>query len=78
MPEKNENDIDISQALAELAKGEMTASALEEHLNAIESKVEELLAGVRAQDMLMESPETNGQTPEKNQDPEVNDAKQSR
>lgn len=56
----------------------MTASALEEHLNAIESKVEELLAGVGAQDMLMETPETNGQNPEKNQDPEVNDAKQSR
>lgn len=61
-----------------ISRGEMTASALEEHLNAIESKVEELLAGVGAQDMLMETPETNGQNPEKNQDPEVNDAKQSR
>ncbi|KAJ5583852.1 hypothetical protein N7450_006516 [Penicillium hetheringtonii] len=71
MSDKNENDIDISQ-------GEMTASALEEHLNAIESKVEELLAGVGAQDMLMGNPETNGQNPEKDQKSEIKDEKQSR
>ncbi|KAJ5748055.1 uncharacterized protein N7511_009751 [Penicillium nucicola] len=38
------SDFDISQALADLAKGEMTASALENNLSTIEGKVDELLA----------------------------------
>lgn len=45
----------------------MTASALEQHLNAIESKVEELLAGIpdggQGQDMSLSNPDTKGQDP---------------
>jgi hypothetical protein len=35
---------DCVQALKELAKGERTASALENHLDSLEKKIEELLA----------------------------------
>ncbi|KAJ5842344.1 uncharacterized protein N7525_000085 [Penicillium rubens] len=42
-------DFDLSKALADLAKGEMTASALENQLNAIESQVDELLASFEKQ-----------------------------
>jgi hypothetical protein len=45
----------------------MTASALEQHLNAIESKVEELLAGIpdggQDQDRTLSNPDTQGQDP---------------
>ncbi|KAF9247890.1 hypothetical protein DTO013E5_3153 [Penicillium roqueforti] len=44
-----DSDFDLSKALAELAKGEMTASALENHLSAIESQVDELLASFEKQ-----------------------------
>ncbi|KAJ5944927.1 hypothetical protein N7516_005095 [Penicillium verrucosum] len=42
-------DFDMAKALADLAKGEMTASALENHLNTIESKVDELLESFEKQ-----------------------------
>ncbi|KAJ5996535.1 hypothetical protein N7522_008195 [Penicillium canescens] len=48
-------DFDISQALADLAKGEMTASALENNLSAIESKVDELLAVFERQSAALET-----------------------
>lgn len=46
---KPDAEFDMAKALADLAKGEMTASALEDHLNTIESKVDELLASFENQ-----------------------------
>ncbi|KAJ5083845.1 hypothetical protein N7456_013272 [Penicillium angulare] len=37
-------DLDLAQALADVSKGEMTATALENHLSALESKIDEVLA----------------------------------
>ncbi|KAJ6155025.1 hypothetical protein N7470_005591 [Penicillium chermesinum] len=42
---------DLAQALADVAKGEMTASALENHLSALEDKMDELLALFDGQDV---------------------------
>ncbi|KAJ5514882.1 hypothetical protein N7463_004434 [Penicillium fimorum] len=46
---KIDADFDMAKVLADLAKGEMTASALENHLNTIESQVDELLASFEKQ-----------------------------
>ncbi|KAJ4380227.1 hypothetical protein N0V86_004536 [Didymella sp. IMI 355093] len=37
-------DADFAEAMKELARGERTASALENHLDSLEKKIEELLA----------------------------------
>lgn len=37
-------EADFAKAFQELAKGEQTATALENHLSALEAKIEELLA----------------------------------
>ncbi|KAJ5585344.1 uncharacterized protein N7459_005144 [Penicillium hispanicum] len=50
MPQSSADDFDISKALADLAKGEQTATALENHLNSLEGKVDELLAFFEGQD----------------------------
>ncbi|KAJ5385346.1 hypothetical protein N7517_003257 [Penicillium concentricum] len=46
---KPDADFDMAKVLADLTKGEMTASALENHLNTIESQVDELLASFEKQ-----------------------------
>lgn len=45
----------------------MAASALENHLNAIEGKVEELLAGIGDQDTPLPNSDTKDQEPETNE-----------
>ncbi|KAL1640310.1 hypothetical protein SLS58_006983 [Diplodia intermedia] len=42
-------DADLAQAFKDLARGEQTASALENHLDALEARLEELLAAADAQ-----------------------------
>lgn len=49
----------------------MTASALEDNLDAIESKVEELLAGFEDRSPSLLDPGTNGQKPEKDDNCEI-------
>ncbi|KAJ5626039.1 hypothetical protein N7510_002348 [Penicillium lagena] len=58
MPEDDLSSVDIAQTLADLARGEMTASALESHLNELEGKVEELLAGFERHDPSTDNPES--------------------
>ncbi|KAI9814730.1 MAG: hypothetical protein M1827_002996 [Pycnora praestabilis] len=40
------NDTDFAQAFKDLAKGEQTAAALENHLTSLERKIDDLLASV--------------------------------
>ncbi|KAJ5162839.1 uncharacterized protein N7500_004669 [Penicillium coprophilum] len=49
MMSNSDADFDMAKILADLAKGEMTASALENHLDTIESQVNELLASFENQ-----------------------------
>ncbi|KAJ5948404.1 hypothetical protein N7454_001711 [Penicillium verhagenii] len=44
MPAYDMPDLDLTQALTEISKGEVTATALENHLTALESKMDEILA----------------------------------
>lgn len=48
-PQGSAGDADLAQAFKDLARGEQTASALENHLDALEAKIEELLAAAGAQ-----------------------------
>ncbi|KAF4309609.1 hypothetical protein GTA08_BOTSDO02941 [Botryosphaeria dothidea] len=51
----------LAQAFKDLARGEQTASALENHLDALEAKIEELLAAAGAQQNA--SPQTASGSP---------------
>ncbi|KAJ9626595.1 hypothetical protein H2203_004228 [Taxawa tesnikishii (nom. ined.)] len=42
--DNSDGDADFAKALQELAKGERTAAALENHLTNLEARIEELLA----------------------------------
>ncbi|KAJ5430541.1 hypothetical protein N7491_007557 [Penicillium cf. griseofulvum] len=72
---KPDPDFDMAKVLADLAKGEMTASALENHLSNIESQVDELLASFEKQgNAAAEAPsvdETNSSRPGTDQDQKV-------
>ncbi|KAJ5818281.1 hypothetical protein N7474_003872 [Penicillium riverlandense] len=70
MPEDDPSNVDITQALADLARGEMTASALENHLNELEGKVEELLAGFEAHGQSTANAESNAGDHSTNQEPQ--------
>ncbi|OJD32436.1 uncharacterized protein BKCO1_3800069 [Diplodia corticola] len=48
-PQDRAGDADLAQAFKDLARGEQTASALENHLDALEARIEELLAAADAQ-----------------------------
>ncbi|KAL1625972.1 hypothetical protein SLS56_007029 [Neofusicoccum ribis] len=48
-PQGPQGDADLAQAFKDLARGEQTASTLENHLDALEAKIEELLAAADAQ-----------------------------
>ncbi|KAG9998429.1 hypothetical protein KCU78_g16441, partial [Aureobasidium melanogenum] len=43
-------DADFAKAFQELSRGEQTATALENHLSALEAKIDELLAATGQQD----------------------------
>jgi exonuclease VII small subunit len=43
----------ISQAFKELARGERAAAAMENHLNSLEKKIEELLAKAEEEERMM-------------------------
>ncbi|EKG14702.1 hypothetical protein MPH_08175 [Macrophomina phaseolina MS6] len=49
VPRGSAGDADLAQAFKDLARGEQTASALENHLDALEARIEELLAAADAQ-----------------------------
>ncbi|KAL8843558.1 MAG: hypothetical protein Q9170_000062 [Blastenia crenularia] len=48
-PATDAGDADISKALQELARGEQTASAMENKLTALEQKIDALLASAESQ-----------------------------
>ncbi|KEQ63614.1 uncharacterized protein M437DRAFT_47207, partial [Aureobasidium melanogenum CBS 110374] len=53
---------DSLQAFQELNRGEQTATALENHLSALEAKIDELLAATGQQDQSESSTQPNGTT----------------
>ncbi|KAK7510627.1 uncharacterized protein IWZ02DRAFT_494590 [Phyllosticta citriasiana] len=55
--QKPTGDADLAQAFQDLARGEQTAAALENHLDKIEKQIEALLA---AADEARESPKQQG------------------
>ncbi|KAJ5195154.1 uncharacterized protein N7498_008592 [Penicillium cinerascens] len=71
MPANSTDDLDIAKTLADIAKGETTASALEAHLNALEGKVDELLAIFDSQSSPREDVITRNQKQNKERGVEV-------
>lgn len=53
----------ISQAMKELARGEQTASALENHLDSLEKKIEELLAQAEKAEKDMQTSTSKSEQP---------------
>ncbi|KAF3040831.1 hypothetical protein E8E11_003302 [Didymella keratinophila] len=61
-------DADFAEAMKELARGEQTASALENHLDSLEKKIEELLAQAeKAERDIQTSASTSEQPPSQDQ-----------
>ncbi|KAI5206383.1 hypothetical protein E4T39_02570 [Aureobasidium subglaciale] len=55
-------DADFAKAFQELNRGEQTASALENHLAALEAKIDELLAATGQQDQSQSSSSESNST----------------
>ncbi|KAJ5683615.1 hypothetical protein N7462_006780 [Penicillium macrosclerotiorum] len=78
MSRPNNDDLGIAQALADLAKGERTATALEDHLNALEGKMDELLAFYEGQAAARQEPDQQSQDPPPVKSTEIKPEEQSR
>ncbi|KAI4191474.1 MAG: hypothetical protein L6R41_000008 [Letrouitia leprolyta] len=66
-PVPNPGDADIAKALQELARGEQTASAMENQLSALEQKIDALLASAESQDKAQEDGHDKAQTTDKSE-----------
>lgn len=60
----SQDDLDFAKAFKDLAHGENTALALENHLSKLEQKIDELLASVEAQAHDDSQPSENGNSHE--------------
>ncbi|KAL9003346.1 MAG: hypothetical protein Q9188_003774 [Gyalolechia gomerana] len=61
----NPGDADIAKALQELARGEQTASAMENQLSALEQKIDALLASAESQNISHEDGQNEAETTDK-------------
>ncbi|KAL9029726.1 MAG: hypothetical protein Q9196_002065 [Gyalolechia fulgens] len=64
-PVPNPGDADIGKALQELARGEQTASVMENQLSALERKIDALLASAESQNTSQEGGHLEAETVDK-------------
>ncbi|KAB2570067.1 uncharacterized protein LTHEOB_12040 [Lasiodiplodia theobromae] len=67
-------DADLAQAFKDLARGEQTASALENHLDALEARIEDLLAAADSQQSASSQNTARQQPQSSNKKPATGDA----